>query len=442
MHSLIFMAVVPLNPAFLPTIDDSTPATRPAFQQKAGLPKKDMVLRWNDETLDAIRESGTPPPLAARNLAIVHTSMFDAVNAIVGTHAHYFTNIRPLPGASPEAAAASAAHRALIELYPRRRERLDRALDDSLAEVADGDGKAFGKHLGLFTAERILAWRGGDGADRKATYDPQAAPGVWQRTPPDFAEPLLPHWPEVRPFAMDKNSPIRPKDPPRLSDAAYVQAFNEVKELGNAKSKVRTKDQTEIALFWADGAGTSSPPGHWNRIAQTVALDRGTTLAENARLFALLNVALADAGILCWDCKYKMSFWRPVTAIRNADQADNADLAPDREWMPLIKTPPFPSYTSGHSTFSGAAATVLADFFGDKLRFQSTSEGLPGVTRSFNSFWEAAREAGRSRIYGGIHWEFDNAEGLAMGKTLGHFIGRSYMVAINQPRIPVSLESE
>jgi len=162
-----------------------------------------------------------------------------------------------------------------------------------------------------------------------------------------------------------------------------------------------------------------------------VARQRGTTMAENARIFALLNLALADAGILCWDCKYKLAFWRPVTGIQNADQHANPDTDADRSWTPLLTTPPFPSYTSGHSTFSGAAAAVLADFFGDKAGFDTTSEGLPGVTRSFKTFWAAAEEAGQSRIYGGIHWQFDNTEGLETGRTLARLVCRTYLLALN-----------
>jgi len=394
--------------------------------------KNDVVLRWNDLTLDAVRREETPPPMAARNLAMVHVAIYDAVNAITGTHARYLLTIKPLPGASPEAAAASAAHRILIELYPRQRATLDQALRESLSDVPEGDGKAFGKHLGQYVAERVLHWRSQDGMDRQMTYAPEAAPGVWQRTPPDFAEPLLPHWRHLLPFALDENNRPHPKGPPDLTDEVYTKAFKEVKELGAAQSQSRTKDQTEIARFWADGVGTCTPPGHWNQIAQTVARQRRTTLAENARLFALLNIALADAGILCWDCKYKLSYWRPVTGIRNADQVNNRGAAADKEWTPLLTTPPFPSYVSGHSSFSGAAATVLADFFGNKTRFRTTSEGLPGVTRSFDTFWSAAEEAGQSRIYGGIHWQFDNTDGLAMGKAVSQYIGRNFLVALDR----------
>src|SRR5262249_35363339 len=197
---------------------------------------------------------------------------------------------------------------------------------------------------------------------------------------------------------------------PELDSIEYAASYLEVKQLGSVRSTMRTAEQTEIARFWADDEGTVTPPGHWNRIAQTVAAERGTSMAENARLFALLNFALADAGMGCWDCKYKFNVWRPVHAIREVD-------SDERDWTPLLTTPPFPSYTSGHSTFSAAAATVLAGFFRtNEVRFTSTSDGLPDVTRSYSRFSAAADEAGRSRIYGGIHWEFDNRAGLACGR--------------------------
>jgi hypothetical protein len=252
---------------------------------------------------------------------------------------------------------------------------------------------------------------------------------VWRPTPPGYLDALLPQWPAVTPFCMRSGSQFRPPAPPGLTAPAYAANFLEVKALGGVESMVRTPEQTEIAFFWADDAGTVTPPGHWNRIAQTVALQRGLTLVENARLFALLNLALADAGIVCWDGKYHYGYWRPVHGIREADPSLNPATTPDPDWTPLLTTPPFPSYASGHSTFSGAAATVLAHFFGtDAVAFTSTSETIPGVRRSYPGFWAAAEEAGKSRIFGGIHWEFDNREGLICGRAVGDYVSRYFLL--------------
>jgi len=202
--------------------------------------------------------------------------------------------------------------------------------------------------------------------------------------------------------------------------------------MGAATNSTRTADQTQIALFWADGAGTETPPGHWNSIAQDVAAAKGNTLEENARLFALLNLAMADAAICAWDAKYSFSFWRPVTAIRHADTDGNPATEPDPSWSSLIVTPPFPDYVSGHSTFSGAAATVLAIFYGtDNVSFTTGSDFLPGVHRSFNSFSAAAAEAAVSRLYGGIHFRSANEDGLHGGLAIGHLMMHNFLLPKN-----------
>jgi membrane-associated phospholipid phosphatase len=227
---------------------------------------------------------------------------------------------------------------------------------------------------------------------------------------------------------MTSPAQFRPSPAPKLDSALYAFDFNLTKDLGSATSTTRTADQTAIALFWADGAGTLTPPGHWNVIARELVIARGTSLAENARLFALLNMALADAAICAWECKYVDDFWRPVTAIRAADTDSNAATEADPAWTPLITTPPFPEYVSGHSTFSGAAATVLADFYGsDSIPFTTTSDDLPGATRSFGSFWEAAAEAGLSRVFGGIHFMSANQQGLQSGARLGHYVVEHFL---------------
>jgi hypothetical protein len=398
----------------------------------SGGARADLIIEWNRTVLQAIMADKTPPPFAARNLAMVHAAMYDAVNVVYRTHRPYLFAAAAPDDTSAEVAAAIAAHRVLIELYPRQIERFDATLDACCARQPDGPAKVNGVLLGRDVAEKMMSWRKGDGVARRSNYAPRTIPGCWQPTLPGREAALLPQWPQVLCFAMKRGDQFRPPAPPELTSREYTTAFDEVKALGSVASKMRTAEQTEIARFWADGAGTATPPGHWNRIAQGVALSRGNTLSENARLFALLNIALADAAITAWDAKFAHDFWRPIEAIRRADEDGNPETLRDPGWLPLLPTPPFPSYTSGHSTFSAAAAAILELYCGtDAWRFTTDSEGLPEVTRTFPGFRAAAAEAGKSRIYGGIHYEFDNAWGLASGRAVGEYVYRNFLLPSN-----------
>ncbi|MBI3822897.1 MAG: phosphatase PAP2 family protein [Planctomycetes bacterium] len=400
-----------------------TPDAPPVIHAQVRPAKHDVVLKWNGAALQAIRIDRTPPPVAARNLAILHIAIYDAVMAIERTHQPYLTDATSLQGASAEAAAVVAAHRILAALYPKQRESFDAQLKLCWLDLARDPGRDAGAALGRFVADRTLESRRDDGSTNIGKYSYKNNIGSWRPTAPLHQDALLPEWGYVKPFAIKKGTQHRPADPPALTSVAYADAFQEVKRLGGKDSPARTKEQTEIAIFWADNAGTVTPPGHWNQIAQTLAGDRGNTMVENARLFAHLNIALADAGILCWVIKFTFDFWRPITAIREADR--------DEKWTPLLDTPPFPAYISGHSTFSGAGAAVLIQSIGtDKVKFATNSDALPDVTRKFTNIWAAAEEAGMSRIYGGIHWQFDNVEGLNVGRTLGEYVFRNTL----QPR--------
>jgi hypothetical protein len=384
--------------------------------------KPDVVITWNRAALEAIRTDRTPPPLAARNLAIVHIAVYDAVMAVARTHQPHLVDVEA-PDASAEAAAAAAAHRALSQLYPKQRGYFDLVLARCLADVQPGAARERGAGLGRYVADRIVESRRDDGATQAGKYSYKDFPGAWRPTAPNYRDALLPEWGWVKPFAIKKGSQYRPAGPPSLASAAYADAYLEVKRLGGKHSQARTQEQTLIAHFWADDAGTCTPPGHWNMIAQEIALERGNTLAENARTFAHLNISLADAGVICWVIKFTFDFWRPVTAIRHADGDD--------AWTPLLDAPPFPAYISGHSTFSSAGAAALAHSFGtDRIRFSTGSDAAPGATRKFDSLWSAAQEAGMSRIYGGIHWQFDSTDGLQVGRALGEYVCRTTL----QPR--------
>jgi PAP2 superfamily len=378
----------------------------------------DVVTDWNNATLDAIRAGHTPPPIASRSLAILHVSIYDAVNGIDRTHEPYLVQSEVPASASREAAASAAAHEALVNLFPASTSSFDALYAAILAAIPDGPQKTAGIAWGEFAANQILAARANDGSVATVPPPGGSGPGVWVPTPPAFLPYLLPQWGFVTPFAMSSSSQFRPPGPPALDSQRYAEDYNEVKELGALVGSTRTEEQTQIALFWADGAGTETPPGHWNSIAQTIATAQSNTLEENARLFALLNMATADAAICAWDAKYTFHFWRPVTAINFAE--------PD--WMSFIVTPPFPDYVSGHSTFSGAAATVLALFYDtDDLPFTTGSDFLPGVYRSFPTCLDAAEEAAVSRLYGGIHFRSANEDGLQAGISIGEWAATRYL---------------
>ena len=385
----------------------------------------DVVLEWNQMALQAIGQARVSPVVASRALAITQAAVFDAVNDIDRSFEPYFADVHASHGASLEAAAAQAAHDALAALFPSQSSTFDAALAADLVGIPPGQARQ-GTDVGREVARQILEWRSTDGSDRVVTYTPGTDPGDWRPTPPANLPALAPQWPYVTPFAMTSGSQFRPAAPPALDSAEYAAAFNEVKTLGSADSTTRTEEQTQIARFWNDGLGTAFAPGYWNRIAQDVATGQGLSLVSEAHLFALLNIATADALISCWDAKYAYSFWRPVTAIRAADTDGNPDTEPDTSWSPLLVTPNFPSYTSAHSTVSGAAAEVLTALFGDQYQFTVSAVSVP-YTRSFDSFEAAAAEAGRSRIYGGIHYTFDNLNGLAVGGEVADYVMGNFL---------------
>jgi membrane-associated phospholipid phosphatase len=394
----------------------------------------DVVTDWNNQALSAIRNESIAPPQASRQLAILHIAIHDAVNSIAPTHAPYLINLPAAPNTSVQAAVAAAGHRTLTFLFPSQTAAFDAALADSLASVADMAARSNGVALGQAMADLVLNDRSSDGASTSVPYIPSTEPGEWRRTPPFFRPPESPHWAYVIPFAMTSGFQFRPAGPPLLSSAQYAADLNQVKLLGAANSPVRTAEQTLIARFWSDFSYTVTPPGHWNQIAQNVAAHVGFSVPQSARLFALLNVAMADAAIAVWDAKYLYNFWRPVTAIQQAESDGNPDTVGNPDWTPLLNTPPFPEYVSGHSAFSAAAATILARFVGtDHVPFTIGSDAVPGVTRSYSSFADAAHEIALSRIYGGIHFLSADLDGLSMGQAIGEHVDRYFFQPLSTP---------
>ena len=395
----------------------------------------DEIIDWNNVMLDTISTNSISPLPGGRISAAMNTAMYDAVNSIARTHYPYHVDMTADPGTSREAAAAQAAHRVLSGLAPVGQATYDAALANSLSGVPDGPEKTAGIELGNTVGAAILALRANDGASVVVPYTPGSQPGEWRPTQPANAPAAAPQWANVTPWAMTSPCQFRNLDgPPALDSAEYTAAFNQVKEIGSATSATRTQDQSDIAQFWAGQAGTYTPLGHWNRIAQTVAESQGNTLEQNARLFALVGIAQADAFIACWDNKYLYDHWRPVTAIRAAETDGNPDTVADPNWSSFIPTPNHPSYLSGHSSMSGASGAVLADFFGtDNINFTSSAEGVSVPDRTFTSFSQASQEAADSRLYGGIHWTYDNDDGLALGRALGQHVFDTQLRPVPEP---------
>ena len=398
----------------------------------------DEILDWNQLALETMRTEHVSPPRVAYNLALMHVAMYDAVNAVTGNYTSVISSINLGAGEiSQQAAAISAAHSTLSSIFPTYAPVFDQQLATNLAALPANEATARGLLLGQTAAAATIEWRFDDGYDHPSTYLPTDGPGRWRPTPPGYSDALDPHFGNVRPFAADAVEHFMPPPPPALDSTEYAADWQQVRDIGGSVSAIRTDDQTEIATFWNDIPGpTATPPGKWNLIAQTLGQQQGNSLEENARMFALLNMAMADAGIASWNAKYYYDLWRPEDAIRLADLDGNPLTASDPDWTPLWPSPPFPGYTSGHSSFSGAGSQVLILFFGeDEIAFEIPAgwDVLPGVTRSFDSLTQAAEEAGMSRIYGGIHFMFDNTAGLDVGRSIAYYTFDNYGRVIPEP---------
>ena len=409
------------------------------------------VLQWNETTMKAVAATAQNNVVSTRTLAMVHVAVHDALNAISRRYDAYYFEAPGDPAASPDAAVAAAAHTVLVGVVgsygtPAQRGAafalVDEAYATSLARVADGAARNKGVAVGRAAGAAILALRKDDGAFRDASYTPGVGAGRWRPHPnpvpanppianPDLARGYAPSaasgWGNVTPFTLLSASQFWLPGPPALTSQTYARDYNEVKNVGGKVSTIRTDDQTQIARFWFEG------PGNWNTIARTVATTRRLDAADSARVLALMNIAMADAYIAGFKIRYVYDLWRPVTAIREGDNDGNDATAGDPTWDSHQNTPAVSDYPSTQSTFSAAAAVVLANLLGDQTSFTFTS-GKPfdGITRSFTSFSQAARESADSRVYAGIHFRSACEDGLALGRKVGQRVANIYLQPVKK----------
>jgi len=392
------------------------------------------VVQWNRTLLVIVRTPNAQPATIhpTRSFAIMHAAIYDAVNAIDRSHKPYLVRLTGVSRfASLDAAADAAAHEVLVALYPSFQATLDAQLQQLLAQIPDGADKAEGVSIGQTVADRILALRSNDGsANAPIPFVFGNAAGDYQSTPPNFPkQPQFTNWSQVTPFALERANQFRPGPPPALTSDTYSDVFNEVKSLGIAGSTTATADQALTGRFW-----NGAIQNYWNEIAQTAALAHNLTTAENARLFAVLNVTFADDVIAFYDAKYTYNFWRPVTAIREAATDGNPKTLPDPNWLPEVgNTTPDPAYPGAHAVISASGASVLISFLiGKHFDFSVTSEVLPGVERSFTNFSAAAEEATLSRIFAGVHFRSDLTTAQRLGREVADFVVENFFTPVEK----------
>ena len=384
------------------------------------------VLEWNTEVLNATRLARNPPPVASLHMATFHAAIYDTVDSFTRTHKPWL-NMEPAPaGADMDAAIAGAAHAVLVALWGQASNphNFDAALEKALAAIPDGKARTDGLAWGRKIAGLVLAKRAQAGLD-KPLPGPFSSnePGKWRETPSGFRPSVLPHIGKVTPFVLKSPDQFRAPAPPAVNSRQHAEEIAYVAKVGARDGAERAELETLSTPFWADDLGTATPGGHWNVIAQDLARRNKLPTEECARLFALLNFACADAGIACWDTKFFYNTWRPETALREITKEINPYATPVPDFIPNMGSPAHPDYTSGHSTFSGAASRLLERYFRtDDIEFTTTSDGLPGAVRSYKKLSDARKEIGMSRVWGGIHTMAANLEGQKAGIAVADWV--------------------
>lgn len=387
----------------------------------AALSANDPVLEWNAIMVNTT--AGQNPFFQARFAAITQLAVFEAVNAIDRDFDPYLGTVRASRTASAEAAAVAAAHAVLKNYFPANAASLDAARATSLAGIADGKRKQQGIAVGEAAAAAMIALRADDGSAPPEFYSPASAnPGEWQLTPScPPAGGLLLQWRNLRPFAIETTHQFRSAPPPPLKSWRYARDYREVKRVGDVDSRFRPQDRADVALFYA----ATAPVPVWNAAASQVAVEQGRSMSESARALALVNMAISDAQASVFETKYHYRFWRPETAIRAGDADGNPLTQGDPRFAPFVLTPCFPSYGSAHGSSSGAAREVLERVFGARHHFITLSNPVvAGVVLQYSTFRQITRDVDDARVYGGIHFRFDQEAGAKLGHEVGAYVQR------------------
>jgi hypothetical protein len=379
----------------------------------------DQVLNWNAIATSTVNAQN--PFAQARFLTIAQLAVFEAVNSITGDYKPYLGRIAARPGASPDAAAVAAAHAVLRTYFPDAAGNLDAARMASLASIPDGEAKVNGVLAGEAAAAAMIALRGNDGAGTPRPYTPLTGPGYWQPTPPAFGAAILLHWASVTPFGLKNGGQFRSDPPPSLTSAQYRRNYDEVKLVGDVASSARPQDRSDVARYFA----TTSAAHAWNQAARQVSEAQGHSLSQNARAFAVLNIAINDGLIASLDSKYYYHFWRPVTAIRAGATDGNPRTEQDAGFTPLIATPAFPGYPSAHASASYAAKEVLEKIYGSgNHRIALSNPAVPGVVLNYTRFARITDDVDDARVFGGIHFRFDQEAGALQGRRVGEYVNK------------------
>jgi len=410
--------------------------------------RADLISDWNNQALTAISASDELSPEASRSLAMMSAAIYNAVEGIAGDHYVFTSGGYTGPsgtapdGSSQEAAAAAAAFTIMQSLYPSMVGDFATLYSSQLSGIADSQAKTDGINFGTVVANDILNWRstdGASGASDSGLYTPVGTVGHWQPTPPDTG--ALPGWGNVSTFgiasAVTYTGSLPATIETYIQSAQYAADYNQVMELGSSVSGTRTADQLNAAYFWSGTNGTTTTAGLWNQVAQTVAASAGLNLQDSSRLFAALNIAMADAAIVTWDTKYDVDFWSPLLAIVNGDADGNASTFGDDTWTALLAELNSPAFFSEQSALSAAAAQVLIDFFGDNVAFDLESDydgdGIVDDIRSYLSFSQAAEEAGMSQIWGGVSYGTGNTDAAAAGANIADEVLANNFAPVPEP---------